>query len=143
MTEKEAIEAIKLEGLSITGNAGRIGQFFEGLRVATGALATMQMITESRQNYMQEKPISTDKVANSIRDIDLSDLRLPEIVVFDKPEDYPDKVVARIFDMNNPTDTVIVKHTLEELQRDIRENTDMVFMPRDEKDVKSLAGVWI
>lgn len=141
MTEKEAIEAIRIEGLTIQGNGLRVGEFLEGLNVATKALTTIEMIKDRHKEIREE--IGTDKIANSMKEIDLSELKLPTIAIFNHPLDYPDKAVARIFDIDKPMDTVIVKYTLEELQRDIKENTNMVFMTREVEDVESLVGVWI
>ena len=84
-----------------------------------------------------------DKRAESIRDIDLSDLRLPIIVIYRHPKDYPDKYAARIFDLIRPTDTVIVKDSLQELQRDISQSEVRGFIVRDEKDDPCIVGCWI
>lgn len=50
-----------------------------------------------------------DKIVTSIHQIDISDLRFPIIAAYEHPEDYPNKCVARIFDMDRATDTVILK----------------------------------
>ena len=84
-----------------------------------------------------------DKKVNSIKEVDLSGLKMPMAAVYQNPLDYPDKVVARIFDMDKPTDTVIVKESLEEIQKDIKENTSLIFVERGADDVKSLVGVWV
>lgn len=84
-----------------------------------------------------------DKKVNSIKEVDLSGLEFPVVAVYKNPLDYPDKVVARIFEMNKPTDTVIVKERLEEIQKDIKENTGLIFVERGADDVKSLVGVWV
>ena len=83
------------------------------------------------------------KEVNSIAQVDLSDLRLPMAAVHVRPLDYPDKCVARIFDVDKPIDTVIIKDSLEEIQEDFKTNTGMVFMLRGAEDVKSLVGVWV
>lgn len=84
-----------------------------------------------------------DKRVGSIKEADLSDLQFPVIVVYDSPEDYKGKCVARIFDINKPTDTVMVKDTLEEIHEDIRKNTHMAYIARDPDDPPALEGVWI
>ncbi len=86
---------------------------------------------------MQEKRVA------SIKEVDLSDLYMPTIVVYDNPADFTGKCVARIFDLNKPTDTVIVKNTLDEIYEDIHKNTNMAYMIRDPNDPPSLVGVWI
>ena len=37
-------------------------------------------------------------IIKSIRDVDLSIFQFPQVAVYNKPEDYPDKSVARVFD---------------------------------------------
>lgn len=84
-----------------------------------------------------------DKTAESISGFDLSDLKFPIIVIYRHPEDYPDKYVARIFDITQPTDSVVIKDSLQELQKDISRNMSKTFLPRDEKDDPCIVGSWI
>lgn len=84
-----------------------------------------------------------DKIVTSIQEINLEDIRFPIIAVFEHPEDYPTKSVGRIFDSTKPTDTVIVKDTLEELQRDIRTHWIGAFFQKTKFDVPSMKGRWI
>lgn len=86
---------------------------------------------------MQEKRIG------SIQEVDSSGLKVPFIAVYKSPEDFPGQCVARIYELDRPTDTVMVKRTLAELQEDIREHTGKTFIPRENEDVPSLVGVWI
>ena len=50
-----------------------------------------------------------DKRAESIGEVDLSELKFPIIAIYRHPADYPNKYVARVFDITRPTDTVVVK----------------------------------
>lgn len=84
-----------------------------------------------------------EKRVGSIRNVDLSGLRFPVIAVHESPEDFKGQCVARVFDMDKPTDTIIVKDTVEEINEDIRRNTHMAYMERDPNDVPSLVGVWM
>lgn len=86
---------------------------------------------------MQEKRVE------SIKEVDFSGLKVPFIAVYQRPEDFPEKCVARIYELDKPTDTILVKDTLKEIEIDIQENTGMVFMPRKAEDVRSLVGVWM
>ncbi len=83
------------------------------------------------------------KRAESIREFDLRKLKFPIIVIYRHPKDYPDKYAARVFDITRPTEAVIVKGTLQELQKDIAWNTDKSFLPADEKDDPNIVGSWI
>lgn len=84
-----------------------------------------------------------NKIVSSIREIDLSDLRFPLVAVHIRPTDFPKHCIARIFDIDQQTDTIILKETIQEIQEDISKNTNMVFLNRGKEDVESLVGVWI
>lgn len=84
-----------------------------------------------------------DKRAESIGEVDLSELKFPIIAIYRHPADYPNKYVARVFDITRPTDTVVVKDSLQELQKDISRNVAKSFIPRDEKDDPFIIGSWI
>lgn len=86
---------------------------------------------------MQEKRVE------SVQEIDFSGMNFPYIAVYEHPEDFPEKYVARVWDMDKPTDTIIVKDELREIEEDIRENTNLTFLPRGMEDVISLVGVWM
>lgn len=51
--------------------------------------------------------------------------------------------MARIYELDRATDTIMVKETLEEIEMDIKEHTAMTFIPRGTADVPSLVGVWM
>lgn len=86
---------------------------------------------------MQEKRVE------SIQEVDLSGLKVPFVAVYRHPDDFPDKCVARIHELDKTTDTIMIKETLEEIETDIRKHTAMTFMPRGAEDVPSLVGVWM
>ena len=86
---------------------------------------------------MQEKRVE------SIKEVDFPGLKVPFIAVYQHPVDFPERCVARIYELDKPTATIMVKDTLKEIETDIRENTGMVFMPRGAEDVRSLVGVWM
>lgn len=85
-----------------------------------------------------------EKRVDSICRVDLSGLFIPQIAVYQHPEDFPEECVARIYDNGQATDVVIVKKTVSEIQTDIKKHApDMIFIPRRPEDVLSLAGVWM
>lgn len=84
-----------------------------------------------------------DKQADSIREIDLTGLKIPMITVYKKPLDYPNKYVARVFDGPRSTNAVMVKDTLLELQKDIANHTRMCFFAADKDDAPCIVGTWI
>ena len=84
-----------------------------------------------------------EKRVDSITQVDMSGLFMPQIAVYKHPDDFPEDCVARIFDMGDPTDTIMVKKTVTEITKDIGRNTNMIFMPRGADDVPALVGVWM
>lgn len=84
-----------------------------------------------------------EKRVKSIREVDFSGLKAPFIAVYKHPEDFPGECVARIYETDKPTDTLMVKDTVEEIEADIKKYTSMTFMHRGAEDVLSLVGVWM
>lgn len=84
-----------------------------------------------------------DKRVESMQEVDFTGLKVPMIAVYKNPEDFPGQCVARIFDMHRPTDTIMVKGSIKEIERDIRKYTSMTFLKRGAEDVLSLVGVWL
>lgn len=84
-----------------------------------------------------------DKKVQSVQEIEFSDLVLPMIAVYRNPEDYPNYCVARVFDLERPTNIVIIKKTVREIKEDIEQHTGMVFLNREVGDVLSLVGVYL
>ena len=80
---------------------------------------------------------------NSIREVDLSVLQLPQVAVFNKPTDYPDKAVARVFDNGQPTNIVMVADDPNDLRWDIRKYTNLVWFPRNKDDHETVVGVYM
>lgn len=85
----------------------------------------------------------TEKRVNSMSEVDLTGLSWPTVSVYRLPKDYPEKYVARVYDLDKPTNVVMIKDTLEELQEDIRKNTGLMYIPRCMEDHKVVEGVWI
>lgn len=79
---------------------------------------------------------------NSIADIDLSGLEVPQITVYREPADYPTECVARVYDNASPTNVVICRDNVQELMNDIRANTNMMFVPRAKEDHPTIVGVF-
>ena len=52
--------------------------------------------------------------------------KMPLIVVYNNPEDYPNKYVARVWDVNRPTALVAVADTLEEIREAIPQDVSLI-----------------
>lgn len=63
-----------------------------------------------------------NKIAESLRQVDFSGLEFPLITIYEKPLDFPDDFVARVWDGKGPkpTNTMIKRFTLQEIREDIR-----------------------
>ena len=82
-------------------------------------------------------------IIKSIRDVDLSIFQFPQVAVFNKPEDYPDKAVARIFDNGQPTNVIMIADDPNDLRWNIRKYTNLIWCPRGKDDDLSLLGVYL
>lgn len=67
---------------------------------------------------------------------------LPIITVYKGPEDYPDKYVARVFDLQRPTNLVAVADDYGGILEAIP-TEDMARMQRDERDDPVIVETWI
>lgn len=81
----------------------------------------------------------------SFKNVKANKNRIMFITVYEKPLDYKDNYVARIFYLNKPTEFFIVKNSLEEIRKDIFESFKgyYVKMDRDELDVKSIVEIYM
>lgn len=80
----------------------------------------------------------------SFADVDISVLKQPIICVFNRPDDYPDKCVARLFERTAPTNIIITRSTVEEIREDITKCFPaMLPFGRDREDHKSVVESWI
>lgn len=80
----------------------------------------------------------------SFTEIDTSELKQPIICVLNKPDDYPDKYVARLFEGTAPTNIIITRNTVEEIREDItRRFPAMLPFARSKEDHKSVVESWI
>lgn len=83
-----------------------------------------------------------DIIVHSISQIDLSDIRMPISAVYDRPADYPEHCIARLFDVDKPTNVILRRSTVKEMQRYFRQTT-LMFHPRDKGDPENLVGTWM
>lgn len=62
-----------------------------------------------------------DILVKSINDIDMSDMTLPLITIYNSPKDYQGKVVARVWEGKaaSPTNAVILYSSIEAAQKEL------------------------
>lgn len=56
-------------------------------------------------------------ILDTFDEVDFQNMRFPLIVVYENPKDFPGKVVARIFDVNQPTPFCVVRNELDEIRK--------------------------
>lgn len=83
------------------------------------------------------------RVFPSFADVDLSDLKLPMIVIYEKPSDFPNHFVARIWEATipAPTDVAMVESTLDAIHAGIPGR--FIRMDRTPGDDPNILETWI
>lgn len=74
-------------------------------------------------------------------DLDRANVRFPIICVYDKPDDYPDKYVARLWDIDIPTRIIMLADDITALRERKPQETETI--PRDEKDDEVIVETWV
>jgi hypothetical protein len=76
--------------------------------------------------------------------IDFSDIKLPQIVVYKNPHDYPNHYVARIWEaaIPAPTDTIMIGESIEKIREGIPE-ARFHRLDRHPNDDPGIFEVWI
>lgn len=73
-----------------------------------------------------------DILITDFSQVDVSLMKMPFIVIYDHPKDYSESYVARLFDVNKPTNIVIISEDLEALRKKVPEG--MVKFNREKED---------
>lgn len=81
----------------------------------------------------------------SLTMVDYSDMTLPMVVVYNKPSDFPNMVVARIWDgaWNKPTDVYCVYQSITECREDSVAAGFSICIPRSPQDDKCIVGSYM
>ena len=69
-------------------------------------------------------------------------LKLPLFVIYDHPSDHPQRFVARLWDLNRPTEVHETAETLEELHAKLPLD-GMVWVDRYVHDDPTIVGTWV
>ena len=62
--------------------------------------------------------------------------------VYERPVDYPDLYVARLFEGESPTDQMLVCPDLEPIREELRQR-GLTCLPRDDDDEPQIVESWI
>ncbi len=86
-----------------------------------------------------------NKIVESFRKVDFTGLFFPLVTIYEKPLDFPDDFVARVWDGKgpSPTNVMIKKSTLQEVREDIRAAGFREKIVRAEDDDPHIVETWI
>ena len=85
-----------------------------------------------------------NKRIQSFSEVDIAELKFPVIAIYDRPLDFPDSYVARIFDSDKPTNVILLDNNLSHIREEIKFYfPQMVRLPRAQNDVNCLVETWI
>ncbi|WP_026585303.1 hypothetical protein [Bacillus sp. J33] len=84
---------------------------------------------------------SQDRLISSFSEINLQEYRMPIICIFSSPKDYQGMFVARVFDVDQPTDYILMRTNLEAIRKEIPNGFSLV--PRSETDDPRVVETWI
>lgn len=73
--------------------------------------------------------------------VDFSDMKMPIITIYQYPLDYPQKYVARLFDLTSPTNVFMLGDNYEELVS--HKPFMMTILNRSPNDDAKIVEVWI
>lgn len=86
-----------------------------------------------------------NKIIKSLIQVDFSELVFPLVTIYEKPLDFPNDFVARVWDGKGPkpTNVMIKKSTLQEVREDIRAAGFTEKFIRTEDDDTHIVETWI
>lgn len=84
---------------------------------------------------------TNDEIVDNFKGIDFSGFKMPLITVYRSPIDYKGKFVARLFDLNRPTNLIVVKENIDEVRKTIPYRFEK--MNRSLEDDIVIAEVWL
>lgn len=79
----------------------------------------------------------------SVTKFDFSETAMPMVVLYDKPDDFPNNAVARLFDgLKGPTKQYVLYDSVDAARKDIRQLM-MILMPKHPEDPKCIVETYI
>lgn len=84
----------------------------------------------NKQRKKTKTPIN--KKVESLNLVDYSQMKAPLVVVYDSPLDFPDKIIARVWEgaTNSPTNVYCEYETLDQCEKDIQTAEFTLKFPR-------------
>ena len=84
-------------------------------------------------------------ILQSFKQADITEMKVAIITIYNKPADYPNSVVARLFNLNQPTDLLIVKDSIEDARADILNTygADAIYFGRQKEDEEHIVEFYL
>lgn len=86
-----------------------------------------------------------NKIVESLCQVDFSELVFPLVTIYEKPLDFPNSFVARVWDGERakPTNIMIQRHTIQEIRQDIILAGFKTIFTRAEDDEPHIVETWM
>ena len=83
------------------------------------------------------------KKINTFAEVEIREISNPVIVIYSNLSDYPGHFVARVWDLDKPTEILMVKKDIHEIREDIKSNIPTaVRLPRAKNDDLCIVETW-
>lgn len=85
-----------------------------------------------------------NKIVDSLCQVDFSELKFPLVTIYEKPLDFPDDFVARVWEGKGakPTNIMIRRFTVQEVREDIMAAGFTTVFARTEDDDPYIVETW-
>ena len=86
-----------------------------------------------------------NKMVESMKQVDLSEIKIPMAVIYDSPKDFPGMYLCRIWEGAgcHPTNTIMQKNSLDEMREDLQAAGFMIRFPRADGDDPVILDTWM
>ncbi len=86
-----------------------------------------------------------NKMVKSMKQVDLSEIKIPMAVIYDSPKDFPGMYLCRIWEGAgcHPTNTIIQKNYLDEMREDLQAAGFMFRFSRADGDDPVILETWM
>lgn len=86
-----------------------------------------------------------NKIVESLCQVDYSALVFPLVTIYERPLDFPDAIIARVWEGKGakPTNTMIKRSTVQEIREDIRAAGFTTVFHRAEDDDPYIVETWM
>jgi hypothetical protein len=74
-------------------------------------------------------------------EIDITKIKFPLITVYERPTDFPNSYIARLFTLNKPTEIYMQADTLAEIRAGLP--LGMVMLEREPQDDPHIVEIWM